>query len=86
MHYVYVLRSLKNQKRYIGFTSKNSLDRLREHNKGTNVWARQNRPFELMHTEEYNTKQEARKREIFLKSSKGRKELNKILCARSSIG
>jgi len=45
MFNVYVLRSLKNNKRYIGFTSKDLELRLREHNEGKNSYTRNNRPY-----------------------------------------
>ena len=86
MYSIYVLRSLKNGKRYVGFTSKKSTTRLKEHNKGCNVWARQNKPFVLVYTEEYSAKQEAKAREKFLKSGQGRKTLDETLCACNSVG
>lgn len=35
MYYVYVLKSLKNNKKYIGSTSKSPKERLKEHNNGS---------------------------------------------------
>lgn len=35
---VYVIESLKNGKRYVGFTSKPVNQRLNEHNRGCNKW------------------------------------------------
>jgi len=79
MFFVYVLRSLKNNKRYIGYTSKNIFVRLKEHNQGYNKWTRQNGPFKIIYFEKFNLKVEAIKRERFLKSGQGRKLLDKIL-------
>ena len=76
MYRVYVLKSSRNNKRYIGSTSKLASDRLNEHNQGSNRWTRQNSPFKLIYTEEYETVTEARKRENFLKSGQGRKWLD----------
>lgn len=73
---VYVLQSRKNGKRYVGFTGKSAEERLREHNRGCNVWAWQNRPFDLLHVEHYETESEARLRERNLKSGAGRRFLN----------
>jgi len=81
MFIVYVLKSLKNNKRYIGQTSKDALERLSEHNSGCNKWTKQNRPFKLIYTEEYNNRTDARKRENFLKSGQGRKWLDEIIPA-----
>ena len=76
MYKVYVLKSLKNGKRYVGYTEKDVQLRLDEHNSGTNKWTRINRPFKLVYYEEYNNKTEAIKRENFLKSGQGRKFLD----------
>ncbi|MDD5583934.1 MAG: GIY-YIG nuclease family protein [Candidatus Omnitrophica bacterium] len=86
MFRIYVLKSLRNSKKYIGFTSKEVSARLEEHNSGTNSWTRQNRPFELIYSENFNSEHEARAREKFLKSGQGRKYLNDILCPGSSTG
>ena len=49
MFFIYILRSEKNNKRYVGYTSKRVQQRLAEHNAGrTNKWTRQNRPFKLL--------------------------------------
>ena len=79
MHYVYVLRSIKNKKRYVGSTSILPEIRLKQHNQGSNKWTKQNGPFELVHNEEYSNLTEARKRENFLKSGFGRKFLDSFL-------
>ena len=76
--YVYVLRSLKNNKRYVGYTGKDPLQRLTEHNNGNTQWTRQNGPFALLHTEQFGNATEARKRELFLKSGKGRQVLDEM--------
>lgn len=79
MFTIYVLKSLKNRKRYVGYTSKTAEKRLVEHNSDSNIFTRQNKPFVLVYTEEYVTKTEAIKREKFLKSGQGRKFLDKII-------
>ncbi|MBU1164636.1 GIY-YIG nuclease family protein [Patescibacteria group bacterium] len=79
MFTVYVLISLKNHKRYIGYTSKDETERLKDHNFGSNKWTRSNKPFKIIYTEKFNNKTEAIKREKFLKSGQGRKYLDKIL-------
>ena len=76
MFYTYVLKSDKNNKRYVGQTSKDVFDRLSEHNMGSNRWTRVNKPFKVIYFEEYSTRTEAIKREHFLKSGQGRKWLD----------
>lgn len=76
MFTVYVLKSEKNGKCYIGYTGKDAVVRLNEHNAGSNKYTRQNSPFILLYTEEYEEKADAMKREKFLKSGQGRKFLD----------
>lgn len=77
MFFVYVLRSIKNKKRYTGCTSKSPVVRLKEHNSGTDDWTRQNGPFKLIYTEKHETKRAALRRERFLKTGVGRKFIDK---------
>ncbi|HEY4510587.1 MAG TPA: GIY-YIG nuclease family protein [Candidatus Paceibacterota bacterium] len=79
MFVVYVLKSKRNEKRYVGYTSKAAEERLLQHNAGSNKWTRVNRPFVIVHKECFNLKVEAIKREHFLKSGQGRKYLDSIL-------
>ena len=78
MFTVYVLRSIKNGKRYIGYTTKSAEIRLKEHNSGTNKYTRHNRPFSILYTERFTIKKEAIQREKFLKSGQGRKFLDTL--------
>ncbi|WP_081489500.1 GIY-YIG nuclease family protein [Melioribacter roseus] len=77
MFYVYVLRSLKDNKRYVGLTSDISR-RFREHQNGLVKSTRHRRPFELIYYESYENKSEAMKREKFFKTGKGREFLNSL--------
>ncbi len=79
MFTVYVMESIRNGKRYTGFTSKTAEQRLSEHNLGCNKWARENRPFKLIHEECFGTEREARQREKFLKSGKGRQFISSMI-------
>ena len=78
MYYIYVLRSLKNNKRYVGYTSKDPKIRLHEHNTGSNIFTSRNSPYLLIHSEALETKTDAIKREKYLKSGNGRKFLDQI--------
>ena len=74
MYFVDILKSLKDHKRYIGFTS--DLERrILEHNSGLVKSTRNRKPFELIYTEEFENKEEAMDREKFFKSGKGREFL-----------
>ena len=78
MFYVYALRSLKNNKRYVGYTQKDPGERLHDHNTGSSVWTRQNGPFKLIYSEPFSDKKSAIKKEKYLKTGIGRKLLDKI--------
>ncbi len=78
MHYVYVLKSLRNGRLYTGSTADIAL-RLAEHNNGRSKATKHTRPFELVYQESYNSRAEAYARETFLKSGRGRAEIKAIL-------
>lgn len=66
MYYLYLLRSKKDQKLYIGFTS-NIEKRLTQHNDGEVLSTKDRRPLELIYIEGYKSLKDARKRERNLK-------------------
>ena len=79
---VYVLGSLRNGRHYIGFTSRSLEQRLEEHNRGyPKGWTSRNGPFEVLYQEAYECEREARARERFLKSGRGREWLMVRLAA-----
>jgi len=70
MFYVYVLRSLKDGKHYVGHTQ--DLDnRIEEHNRGKSKSVRGRGPFVLIYKEPYQLRCQAMKRERQIKSYKG---------------
>jgi putative endonuclease len=79
MYHVYVLRSLKSGKRYVGITSVGLEKRLEAHASGSTAWTRAHKPFELVRVEEFESKSLALKREKFLKSGAGRRVLDNLL-------
>ncbi len=78
MYYVYVLRSEKNNRLYTGSTG-NLAKRIEDHNLGRSTYTRLSIPFKLVYKEEYKTRSEAYRREIFLKSGKGRSLLKGLI-------
>ena len=75
---VYVLRSLRDGDRYIGFTQ-DLTQRLAEHNTGKSPATAPRRPFTLLFCECFATKAEAIAREKFLKTTKGHRALRLML-------
>jgi len=71
MMYVYVLKSEKDNRLYVGISA-NVLKRLLEHNAGRTKSTKGYRPWILVHQEEYPDRVTARKREKYLKSGYGK--------------
>ena len=78
MYYTYIIKSLKDNKFYIGQTN-NIENRLIRHNRGLVKSTRNRKPFTLVFREEFKNRKEAINREIYLKSLKGGNEFKKIL-------
>lgn len=76
--YVYVLQSLQNGKLYIGHT-KDLRERLKEHNHGLNFSTKPYMPWEIIHYEAYRDKDDATRREKYLKTSQGSRLLQRML-------
>ncbi len=78
MPYVYILRSLKNKRYYIGSTN-DLVRRLSEHNRGHTKSTRFSKPFKLVFNQEYQTLIKARQIELKLKRFKSRHIIDKIV-------
>jgi putative endonuclease len=77
MHYVYVLRSLKDKAMYIGST--NDLKRgVHEHNAGMSFATRPRGIFKLAYDEVHPSRKSAEVRERYLKTGWGRSYLRKV--------
>ena len=66
MHYVYLIRSKKDGKCYIGYT-KDLGERIRQHNLRKSAATKSRTPFELIYYEAYKSKKDAKEREGALK-------------------
>ena len=77
-YYVYILKSKKDSKYYIGSTS-DVLARLNFHNAGLQRSTKNRIPFEMILSEKYDTKEEALKREKQIKSWKGGLVFKKLI-------
>jgi putative endonuclease len=78
MFVVYVIRSLKTGKYYIGST-KDLEVRIGQHNANKTRSLKNKGPFFVVYTETFGTRTEARKREILIKSFKGGEAFRKLL-------
>ncbi len=69
-YYVYILKSIKTSKRYIGYTN-NLRKRFNEHNSGKSTYTKHRGPFILIYYEACTNEDDARSRELYLKSGRG---------------
>lgn len=78
MGYLYILKSLRNGRYYIGST--NNLERrLKEHNTGQTKYTKYTIPFEIAFSYECVSLEEARKLEKKLKKFKSKTIIDKII-------
>ncbi|HSA83879.1 MAG TPA: GIY-YIG nuclease family protein [Patescibacteria group bacterium] len=78
MYYVYVLKSLKDGNLYKGSTA-DLKKRIERHNTGQVPSTKNRRPFKLIYYEAYQVKSDAIKRELFIKTLEGGKNLHEQL-------
>lgn len=78
MFYTYVLQSQKNNKWYIGYTS-DLRKRFKQHNEGKSTYTKGRGPYIIMYYEACLNEDDARSRELYLKTGIGRRYLNSRL-------
>lgn len=78
MFYIYILKSLKDNRTYVGYTD-NLERRMAEHNAGRSKATKNRRPLELIFSEQFQASSEAKKRELYWKSGAGRRRLKELL-------
>jgi putative endonuclease len=78
MYYVYILYSEIIDTYYVGSTG-NLADRLRRHNSGRSIYTRRGVPWKLVYTKEFETKSEAYRSEMYIKSQKSRKYIEGLV-------
>ena len=78
MYYFYILRSLKNRKLYLGYTS-DLKERFHSHNAGKNKSTKPYAPFELIFYSGFKNQKDALNCEKYFKSSAGWKRIHKML-------
>ena len=76
--YVYVLRSLKDRETYTGLTN-DLRKRFKQHSDGLTSSTKGRRPLELIYYEMCRHEDDARSRELFLKSGMGKRYIKNRL-------
>lgn len=77
-YYIYILKSLKDNGLYIGYTT-DLKKRLTRHAKAQSTATKFRTPFKLIHYEYFINRADAKAWEEFLKSGYGREQLKQIL-------
>jgi putative endonuclease len=77
-HFTYILQSEKDHSYYIGSTSDPGR-RVRDHNEGRSPYTSKKRPWRLVYFEEFDSRKEAFKREIFLKKQKNKEFYRELI-------
>ena len=77
-HYVYIFHNKLKDFIYVGY-SENLRGRYKEHNDGRSKSTRPYLPLDLIHYEAYRNKRDAKRREKYLKTNKGRTTLITML-------
>jgi len=78
MYYVYLLKSKKLDWKYVGYTS-DLRKRFKEHQNGLSLSTNPYKPFESVFYEAYKAKQDAKRREHYFKTDKGKRALKLML-------
>ncbi|MFH1749505.1 MAG: GIY-YIG nuclease family protein [bacterium] len=78
LSYIYILLSLKDKKFYIG-TTNNIKRRLLEHKRGKNISTSKRLPLRLIYFEAHLSKEDAKRRERYFKTTKGKTTLKTVL-------
>lgn len=78
MFYTYILKSEKSGRRYTGYTN-DLRKRLKQHNDGKSAWTKKDMSWKVIYYEACLNKDDARSREIYLKSGIGKRYLKNRL-------
>ena len=77
-YYVYILQNKTKKFIYVGFTS-NLQKRFQEHNNKEELSTKHYAPLELIHYEAYKNEKDAKRRENYFKTTKGKTTLKTML-------
>ncbi len=78
MYFVYVLKSLKDKSLYVGYTT-DLKQRITSNEKGENFSTKYKLPIKLIFYEVYLEKSDAKRRELYFKTTKGKTTLRTMI-------
>jgi putative endonuclease len=85
MFIVYILKSIRLGKYYIGHTD-NLTERLARHNRGAIKSTKFGKPWKVVYTEEWPTRSEAYRRELEIKGYKGGVQFKQLILSSGKSG
>ena len=77
-YYVYILKSINQNFIYAGFTE-NLKRRFKQHNNKEELSTKAYTPFDIIHYEAYKNIKDAKRREVYFKTTKGKTTLRYML-------
>lgn len=78
MFYTYILKSIRDDKLYIGYTN-DLRKRFKQHSEGLSSYTKSRGPWEIIYYEACLNEEDARSRELYLKTGMGRRYINSRL-------
>jgi putative endonuclease len=84
MHYLYILKSKKNGKYYIGETS-NIQRRVEDHQRGRSSFGKRNKEIILIYTQEVADRSNAKRIEAFFKKQKSHLFIDRFLAGEVKV-
>lgn len=78
MYYIYVLQLLRDNSLYVGYST-NLKQRIISHKKGRNFSTKYKLPIKLIFYEAYTERSDAKRREKYFKTTKGKTTLRTML-------
>ena len=79
-HFVYIIKSLKDGRYYVGSTQDLS-ERMERHNQGRSTYTKSKKPWKLVYTEQHPDRSSATKREKEVKSKKSKEYIENLVRA-----
>jgi len=78
MYYTYVLKSQRDKKLYVGYSS-DLKNRLKQHQRGEVESTKHRQPLDLIFYEAFEDKRDAQRREKYFKTEKGKSSLKQMI-------
>lgn len=78
MYYTYILIAMNRRQTYVGYTS-DLTNRLLRHNGGLVNSTKANKPYKILHVDQFESLDEAKAKERYYKNYRGRQKIRQML-------